>query len=79
MKPIREDAIMHNGRPFVPTVYGTGDPERDTIWVDTWEQFRAVGGVVTWSEDQSEIELTLPVRHKFSIQFMRTDAKVAAA
>jgi hypothetical protein len=76
----REDAITigegHNRRLFVPTVYGTGDPTRDTIWVDSWEQFRSVGGKMCWSEDQTEIELSLPVRHKFSIQFMRQDAPV---
>lgn len=74
----REDAITigygASRRPFVLTVYGTGDPERDTIWVDSWEQFRAVGGQMCWSEDQTEIELSLPVRHKFSIQFMRKES-----
>lgn len=70
-KEIREDAVKYNGRYIVPTIYGTGDPERDTVWVDSWEQFLAVGGQMCWSEDQTELELTLPVRHKFSIQFMR--------
>lgn len=65
-------------RPYVPTIYGQG-PEQDTIWVDSWEQFRAVGGVMCWSEDQTEIELTLPIRHKFSIQFMRQEVKPEAA
>ena len=72
-KTIREDAVEHNGRYIVPTIYGTGDPSRDTIWIDTWAAFKACGGVTCWSEDQTEIELTLPVRHKFSIQFMRNE------
>jgi hypothetical protein len=63
----REDAVKHMGRFLVPTT-----PE--TVWVDTWEQFRAVGGGMCWSEDQTEIELTLPVGHKFSIRFMRSGA-----
>lgn len=76
MPNIREDAVqLGDGRYFVPTVWGTGDPERDTIWVDSWEQFRSVGGQMRWNEDQTEIELTLPVRHKFSIQFMRQNAE----
>lgn len=80
-KQPRADAVMigdsAGSRPYVPTIYGTGDPEKDTVWVDSWEQFREVGGVMCWSEDQTEIELTLPVRHKFSIQFMRQDVPVA--
>lgn len=67
----REDAVKHQGRYIVPTIYGK------TVWVDTWEQFRKVGGVMCWSEDQTEIELTLPVNHKFSIQFMRKEVKPA--
>lgn len=74
-KPVREDALkLHDGRYYVPTIYGKGD-DVDTIWVDSWEQFKAVGGGMCWSEDQTEIELTLPVRHKFSIQFMRLKDK----
>lgn len=74
----REDAIKHNGRYIVPTIYGTGDSALDTIWINTWDEFRAAGGGMCWSEDQTEIELTLPVRHKFSIQFMRQNAPVSA-
>lgn len=67
----REDAVQYMGRYIVPT-------SDQTIWVDSWEQFREVGGQMCWSEDQTEIELTLPVNHKFSIQFMRKDVPVAA-
>ena len=74
MQRPREDAVEYMGRWIVPTVYGTGDPERDTIWIDSWEQFREVGGQMCFSEDQTSVELTLPVRHKFSIQFMRKEA-----
>lgn len=70
-KEIREDAIEYCGRYIVPTIYGTGDPERDTVWISNWNEFRECGGKLCFNEDQTEIELTLPVRHKFSIQFGR--------
>jgi hypothetical protein len=69
----REDAVKHRGRYIVPTIYGK------TVWIDSWEQFRECGGQMAFSEDQTEIELTLPVDHKFSIQFMRQDTPVAKA
>lgn len=64
MPTIREDAVRHQGRYIVPTT-------DETKWVGTWEEFKAVGGGMCWSEDQTEIELTLPAPYKFSIQFMR--------
>ncbi len=68
----RDDAVkLPDGRYYVPTVYGQQDG--NTVWIDTWEQFREVGGGMCWSEDQTEIELQLPVGHKFSIRFMRRD------
>lgn len=62
----REDAVKvpNHGRYLVPTT-------NDTVWIDNWEDFRRVDGVMCFSEDQSEIELQLPVGHKFSIRFQR--------
>lgn len=67
----RPDAVwLHNPRRlYVPTVWG--EKSGNTVWVSTWEQFRAVGGVKNFSEDQTEITLTLPEGHKFSIQFQQ--------
>lgn len=62
MERIREDAVLHMGRYFVPT---TGE----TKWVSTMEEFRAAGGIFAFNEDQTEIALRLPVGHKFSIRF----------
>jgi hypothetical protein len=60
----REDAIEHNGRYIVPT-------RPDTAWVATLGEFKAAGGIIHFSEDQTEITLTLPVGSKFSIKFLR--------
>lgn len=62
----RDDAVPHMGRWIVPTA-------SDTVWVDTWEQFKEVGGVACFEEDQTTITLSLPVGHKFSIRFQRND------
>ena len=62
MPTIREDSVKHDGRYIVPT-------SENTIWVDSWEQFKQVGGTTCWSEDQTEITLSLPERYKFSINF----------
>ena len=67
----REDAVWHSGRRFVPTIYG--QHEGNTQWVATQEEFRAAGGCTTFSEDQTEIYLTLPAGWKFSIQFNRPE------
>lgn len=81
----REDAIKIGSgalfRDFVPTIHGEG-PDRDTIWVSDLAAFRAIkqGAATCWNEDQTEITLTLPVRHKFSIRFMEeTEAKTKTA
>ena len=64
-RAIRNDAVRLKDprRWYVPTT------DR-TKWVSTWEEFRAAGGTVSFSEDQAEIELLLPEPYKFSIQFM---------
>lgn len=59
---LRDDAVKHDGRHIVPT-------SDKTKWVSNWEEFRAVGGVVAFNEDQTEIELLLPEPYKFSIRF----------
>lgn len=64
MTPIREDAVEHRGRYFVPTTSAI-------TWISSWADFKRVGGVMCWSQDQTEIELSLPVGHKFSIDFQR--------
>jgi hypothetical protein len=70
----REDAIWigHGAsrREYVPTVYG--ERTGNTVWIDSIEQLREAGGGMHWSEDQTEIVLTLPPGHKFSIQFERS-------
>lgn len=65
----RQDAVWLNNPPrrYVPTVYG--QQVGNTIWVTTWKQFREVGGELHYSEDQTEIVLTLPEGHKFGIRF----------
>lgn len=63
----REDAVNHNGRDYVPTIWGQKDGG-NTVYVETIEQLRSVGGSICFNEDQTEIHLTLPVGHKFSIQ-----------
>lgn len=65
----REDAVIHNGREFVPTVYG--QDAGNTVWVDSLEKLTAVGGSITFNEDQTEIWLSLPKDHKFSIQMFK--------
>lgn len=68
----RADAVDWNGRDYVPTVYG--QKEGNTIWVGSWTEFRAVGGCTNFNEDQTEVTLTLPVGHKFSVGFYRHGA-----
>jgi hypothetical protein len=67
----RPDAVWHQGRRFVPTIYG--EREGNTVWLDSFAGFKAAGGIQHFNEDQTEIVLTLPERHKFSIQFGRHD------
>lgn len=62
----RPDAVIHQGRDFVPTVWGTGDENKDTQYVSTIDQLREKGGNINFNEDHTEIWLTLPERHKFS-------------
>lgn len=62
----RDDAIIHNGRDYVPTIYG--QKSGNTVWVDDLKHLGEVGGSICFNEDQTEIHLTLPVGHKFSIQ-----------
>jgi hypothetical protein len=63
----RMDAVKQaDGRWAVPS-------GRDTVWVETWEKFRAVGGMVGFNEDQTEVTLTLPPGVKFSVGFARDD------
>jgi hypothetical protein len=66
----RDDAIILGGpfvREYVP------DGPGDIVWVDSLDQLRAVGGNVGFNEDQTEIHLTLPVGHKFSIAMFRKE------
>ena len=70
----REDAVIHNGREYVPTIYGHPDQE-NTVWVSDIADLIKVGGSMRFNEDQTEITLTLPVRHKFSIGFFRSMEK----
>ncbi len=63
----RADAVWHNGRRIVPTIWG--EPEGNTRYVKSWTDFRDAGGLVTFNEDQTEIYLTLPEGCKFSIGF----------
>ncbi len=62
----RDDAVIQNGREYVPTIYG--QESGNTVWVDSIEQLRAVGGKICFNADLTEIHLTLPVGHKFSIK-----------
>jgi hypothetical protein len=39
------------------------------VWVHTIAELRAVGGLMQFNEDQTEILLALPPGHKFSIRF----------
>lgn len=59
---IRGDAIKHRGRYMVPTTDATK-------WVSNWAEFKAAGGQVCFTEEQTEIELLLPEPYKFSIKF----------
>lgn len=64
---IRDDAVkilVGPNRYYVPTQSGV------TKWVETWDEFKAAGGWVGFSEDQTEIELLLPEPYKFSCKFM---------
>ncbi len=60
----RQDAEWHHGRRYVPT-------SPLTHWVNSWEEFREVGGAIHFSEDQTEVVLTLPESFKFGIRFMK--------
>lgn len=64
----RDDAVWINNprRQYVPT-------SDETKWVGNWEEFRAAGGVAHFSEDQTEVVLTLPAPYKFGIQFQRAE------
>jgi hypothetical protein len=64
---IREDAVWHDGRPYVPTLWGR--ESGNTKWVATWDEFHAAGGRMHFNEDQTEIVLTLPEGSKFSTKF----------
>jgi hypothetical protein len=63
---IRNDAVKLRKpeRWFVPT------SER-TKWVSTWDEFLAAGGIASFSEDGTQMELLLPEPYKFSIQFIK--------
>lgn len=69
----RKDAIIIGAgaerRSFVPT-------SDATIWISSWEEFKASGGVCCYAEDQATIELQLPEPYKFSIQFFRQGGKL---
>lgn len=67
---IRNDAVKHKGRWIVPT-------SDATKWVNTWAEFKEVGGIASFSEDQAEIELLLPEPYKFSIGFNKAEEKAA--
>lgn len=74
----RDDAVIHSGRDFVPTIYG--QESGNTVFVANLEQLHSCGGQITFNEDQTEIWLTLPEGHKFSIQmFNREENKVPPA
>jgi len=60
----RGDALIHQGREYVPTIYG--EKSGNMVWIDSLEQLKAVGGNIGWNEDHTEIWLTLPEGHKFS-------------
>lgn len=64
---LREDAIWHAGRRYVPTIYG--EASGNTQWVSTMNELRTAGGTMHFNEDQTEIVLTLPPGWKFSIRF----------
>lgn len=63
----RDDAIWHQGREIVPTIYG--EKSGNTVWVSNLEEMRRVGGGMAFNEDQTEITLHLPEGHKFGIRF----------
>lgn len=64
----RSDAVITNkGYEMVLTVWGEGEG-KDTVWVNTFEQLRAVGGEICFNGDQTEIWLRLPPGHKFGIK-----------
>ena len=62
----REDAVIHMGREFVPTT-------NETKYVSSLAEMIAAGGTICFNEDQTEIYLTLPVGHKFSIKALDTE------
>lgn len=61
---MRPDAVRYMGRLIVPT-------SEATLWVADWAEFKDAKGVCTFSEDQTEITLSLPEPYKFSIGFYR--------
>lgn len=65
----RADAIWLDNprRPYVPTVYGQA--QGNTKWISTWDEFTNAGGIAVYSEDQTEITLTLPEGFKFSCRW----------
>ncbi len=67
----RPDAVIYNGREFVPTA-------NETVWVDTLAQLRAVKGDICWNEDQTEVWLRLPAGHKFSCLMFRAEDALRA-
>lgn len=67
LKNIRNDAVLHNGRYLVPTMYGR--TSGNTKWVHDLDGFRSAGGCAHYSEDQTEVTLSLPEGFKFSIRF----------
>lgn len=67
----RDDAVIHNGRDYVPTIYG--QESGNTVWVEGLKDAEEKGATFTFNEDQTEIWLTLPVGHKFSTQMFRKD------
>lgn len=69
----RGDAVVHQGRWYVPTIYG--QRSGNTVWVDSIDQLRTVGGRVCFSEDQTTVTLVLPVGHKFSIKLFEQPAE----
>jgi hypothetical protein len=76
MNKHREDAIWDDraGIWYVPTIYGTDDERRHTVWVRDWDAFAKLGGTIVFNEDQTEITLKLPTKHKFAIRFMERDS-----
>lgn len=65
----RADAVVHEGREIVPSVYGQRDG-CNTVYIATLEDMRKVGGEICFNEDQTEIWLRLPEGYKFSIRML---------